>query len=229
MISCGVRMPATTSSPLRVDEEFAVKFFLAGRRVAREGNAGRRGLTHIAEHHGLHVDRGTPAFRNAVQAAISDRALVHPRAEHGADRAPQLRVRVLRECAALLFHALPEAGDELLPVGGIEVGIERVAVAILVLVEDFLEVMVRNAEHHVRIHGDEAPVAVIGEAPVAGLFRQRRDGDVVEPEIEHGIHHARHRDARARAHRHEQRILAVAEFFAGDAADLSERRFDLRL
>ena len=36
-------------------------------------------------------------------------------------------------------------------------------------------------------------------------------------------------DARARAHRDEQRILAVAEFFAGDAADLSERRFDLRL
>jgi hypothetical protein len=32
----------------------------------------------------------------------------------------------------------------LLQVGGIQVGIERVAVAVLVLVEDFLEVMVRN-------------------------------------------------------------------------------------
>ena len=44
----------------------------------------------------------------------------------------------------------------------------------LVLVEDFLEVMVRDAEHHVRIHGDEAPIAVIGEALVAGFFRERR-------------------------------------------------------
>ena len=65
-------------------------------------------VAHIAEHHGLHVDRSAP--RNAVQAAISDRAPVHPRAEHGADGAPQLRVRVLRERrAALLFDALPEA------------------------------------------------------------------------------------------------------------------------
>ena len=117
----------------------------------------------------------------------------------------------------------------MLPVGGIEVGVERVAVAVLVLVEDFLEVMVRDAEHHVRIHGDEAPVAVIGEAPVAGLFRERRDGHVVEAEIEHRVHHARHRSARSRAHRDEQRIFAIAEFLPGDAADLRERSFDLRL
>ena len=92
---------------LRVDEEFAVELLLAGRGIAREGDAGRRGLAHIAEHHGLHVDRGAPAFRNVVQAAIGDGALVHPRAEHGADRAPQLRVRVLRErLAALLLDAL---------------------------------------------------------------------------------------------------------------------------
>ena len=139
-------------------------------------------------------------------------------------------MRVLREWrAALLFHALPKPGDELLPVSRIEVGVERVAVAILVLVENFFEVMVRDAEHHIRIHGDEAPVAVIGEAPVARLFRQRRDGDVVEPEIEHRVHHARHRRARSRAYRDEQRIFAVAEFLPGDAADLRKRSFDLRL
>ena len=90
-------------------------------------------------------------------------------------------MRVLRERrAALLFHALPEAGDELLPVAGIQVGIERVAVAVLVLVEDFLEVMVRNAEHHVCIHGDKTPVTVIGETPVARSRRERGDGHVVE-------------------------------------------------
>jgi hypothetical protein len=73
---------------LGVDEEFAVKLLLAGRGIAREGDAGRRGLTHIAEYHRLHVDRGAPAFRNGVQPAIGDRTLVHPRPEHGADGAP---------------------------------------------------------------------------------------------------------------------------------------------
>ena len=89
--------------------------------------------------------------------------------------------------------------------------------------------MMLDAEHHVGIHGDEAPVAVVGEAPVAGFLRQRLDGHVVEAEIEHGIHHARHRRARAGAHRDQQRIFAVAEFLAGDAADLGERGLDLRL
>ena len=88
-----------------------------------------------------------------MQAAIGDGALVHPRAEHGADGAPQLRVRVLRKrLTLLLLDALLVADDKLLPVGGLEVGVERVAVAVLVLVEDFLEVMVRDAEHYVRIH-----------------------------------------------------------------------------
>ena len=75
---------------LGVDQELAVEPLLAGRGIAREGDAGRRGLAHVAEHHGLHVDRGAPAFRDVVQAAIGDGALVHPRAEHRADRAPQL-------------------------------------------------------------------------------------------------------------------------------------------
>ena len=92
---------------LRVDQEFAVELLLAGRGIAREGDAGGRGLAHIAEHHRLHVDRGAPAFRDVVQAAIGDGALVHPRAEHRADRAPQLLVRVLRErLAVLLLDAL---------------------------------------------------------------------------------------------------------------------------
>ena len=215
---------------LGIDQKFAVELLLAGRRIAREGDAGGRGLAHIAEHHGLHIDRGAPAFRNIVQAAIGDGALVHPRAEHRADGAPQLRVRVLRErLAALLLDALLVAVDDLVPIVGAEIGVERVAVAVLVVVEDFLEMMMLDAEHHIGIHGDEAPVAVEGKAPVAGFLRKRHGGDVVEPEIEHGVHHARHRGAPAGAHRDQQRIFAVAEFLAGDAADLGQRGVDLRL
>ena len=215
---------------LRVDEEFAVQLLLAGRGIAREGDAGRRGLAHVAEHHGLHVDRGAPAFRNAVQAAVGVGALVHPGAEHRADRAPQLRVRILREgLAQLLLHALLVALDELGPVVGRQIGVEVIALALLVMVEQFLEMLMAEAEHDVGIHGDEAPVAVIGEAPVAGFLGQRLHGLVVEAEIEHGVHHAGHRGARARAHRHQERVHFVAESLAGDFADLRQRLLDLRL
>ena len=206
---------------LRIDQEFAVELVLAGRWIAREGNAGRRVVAHIAEHHGLHIDRGAPAFRNALQAAIGDGALVHPRTEHRADRAPQLIVRVLRErLAAFFLNPLLVAGDDFGPIAGVEIGIERVAVAVLVVVEDFLEVMMVDAEHHIGIHGDETAIAVLGKTPVAGFLRKRLHRDVVEAEIEHGVHHARHRRAAAGAHRDQQRILGVAEFLFGDAADL---------
>ena len=89
--------------------------------------------------------------------------------------------------------------------------------------------LVPDAEHHVGIHGDEAAVAVVGEALVAGGFRHRLDRHVVEAEVEHRVHHAGHRGARAGAHRDEQRVLRIAERLAGDARDVLERVLHLRL
>ena len=169
---------------LGVDEEFAVELLLAGRGIAGEGDAGRRGLAHIAEHHGLHVDRGAPAFRNAVEPAIGDGALVHPRAEHRADRAPQLLVRVLRErLAVLVLHALLVVLDQLGPVVGGQIGVEAVALPLLVDVEQLLEMLVADAEHHVGIHGDEAAVAVVGKAPVAGFFASASTVSSLRPRL----------------------------------------------
>ena len=73
---------------LRVDQEFAVQLALAGGGIAREGDAGRRGLAHIAEHHGLHVDGGAPGFGNVMQPPVSHRARIHPGGKHRTDRAP---------------------------------------------------------------------------------------------------------------------------------------------
>ncbi len=215
---------------LGVDQEFAVERSLAGRRIAREGDAGGRGLAHIAEHHGLDIDRGAPAFRNVVQAAIGNGALVHPRAEHGADCAPELAVRVLRErFAVLLLETRLVAPHQIAPIVGRKLGIERVAVAVLVVVENLLEVVVLDPEHDVRIHRNEATIGVVGEAPIAGIARQRLRRHVVESEIEHRVHHAGHGCAPARAHRDQQRIAAIAEGPAGDAADLRKRGVDLRM
>ena len=91
---------------LRVDEKFAVELLCAGRWIAGEGDAGRRRLAHIAEHHRLHIDRGAPVGGNAVEAPIGDRALVHPGRKHRADRAPQLVARSLRERLAGLLDYL---------------------------------------------------------------------------------------------------------------------------
>ena len=190
---------------LGVDEKFAVELFLAGRRIARESDPGSRGVAHIAEHHSLHIDRSAPTRRNIVQAPIGDGARVHPRTEHRADRAPQLLMGVLRERLTGLFL---DTGfvlrDELFQIVGVEIGIERIAVAVLELVEDFLERTMLKTEHHVGIHGDKAAVAIQGKAAVAGFFRQRLHRYVVQSEIKHGVHHAGHRRAGAGAHRNQQ-------------------------
>src|SRR5437016_7807295 len=53
---------------LGIDQELAVELPLPGRGIARERRPRGRGLAHIAEHHGLHIDRGAPALRDVVQA-----------------------------------------------------------------------------------------------------------------------------------------------------------------
>ena len=104
---------------LRIDQELAVKLVGAGRRIAREHDAGRALLAHIAEHHGLHGDGRTPIVGNIVQAPIGDGARVVPGAEHGGDGAPQLGVNILREgLAKLLLDQRLEAGDDVAPMLG---------------------------------------------------------------------------------------------------------------
>ena len=213
---------------LRVDEKFAVELLCAGRGIAGEGDAGRRCLAHIAEHHRLHIDRGAPVGGNVVQAPIGDGALVHPGREHGADRAPQLVARSLRKRLAGLFDDLRfVVRNDGAPVVGGQVGVERVALVVLVLLEDVLEIVDVEVEHDIRIHLDEAAIRVVGEARVVRGLRQSFDRGVVQPEIEDRVHHAGHRGAGARAHRDQQRIGCVAKNAFRLAADLGHRRVDL--
>jgi hypothetical protein len=95
--------------------------------------------------------------------------------------------------------------------------------------ERLLEMVMIDAEHDVAIHLDEAAIAVIGEAGVAGAPGQAFDRDVVEAEIEHGIHHARHRHAGARARGDQQRIGGIAELRADGRFDVLQPLLDLRL
>ncbi len=163
-----------------------------------------------------------------MEAAIGDGALVHPRGEHRANRAPELLARILREgLAGLLLDAALVLADEMLPVLGRQVGVERETLALLVDLEDLLEIVVVHLEHDVRVHLDEAAIAVIGEALVARALGQRHDGRVVEAEVEDRVHHAGHRGAGAGAHRDEQGVRCIAEDLAGERADLGEALLDL--
>ncbi len=214
---------------LRVDEELAVERLLAGRGVTGEGDAGCRGVAHVAEHHGLHVDRRAPIGGDIVQLPIGDGARVHPRPEHGPDGAPQLLVRILRErlVEGLLDQPLVELDDSLKRLR-VEVGVQRRAALLALELQDRFELVVIDAEHHVPVHLDEAAVGVPGEARL-GRRGERVDGLVVEAEIEHRVHHAGHGGARPGAHRDEQRLRPVAENPAGQIGDRAERRFHLLL
>ncbi|MNE10443.1 hypothetical protein D3C80_1031590 [compost metagenome] len=206
--------------PLRIDQELAVELGFAGRGVAGEGHARGRGLAHVAEHHGLDVDGGAPAFGDVVHAAIEFRAVVHPAGEDGRDGAPQLVMRVLREGAAQL--ALDQnlvVGDDLFPVLGGQLGVDRDAQTILVVVQNLFELIVADAQHHIGIHGDETTIAVEGETAVAGQLGQTFDRFVVQAQVQHRVHHPRHRGPRARAHRDQQGVGGVAEGLADNALD----------
>ena len=179
---------------LGVDEKFAVELLGAGRGIAGECDPGRGRLAHVAEHHRLNVDGGAPIGGNAIQPPVGDRSRVHPRGEDRPDRAPELILGVLRKrLARRLRDLFLVAGYDLSPIRGAEVGVERQALAVLEILKDALEIVAVDLEHHVRIHLNEAAVAVVGKALVAGGLRQRHHRLVVETEIEHGIHHSRHR------------------------------------
>src|SRR3546814_10330521 len=81
-----------------------------------------------------------------------------------------------------------------------------------------------SSDLHVRIHLDEAAVAVPREPRVARDGGKAFDGLVVEAKVQHRVHHARHRHARPRAHRHQQRIAGIAECLARHRLDMGKSR-----
>ena len=200
---------------LRVLQELAVEFLFAGGRVAREAHAGGRSLAHVAEDHGLHVDGGAQVVGNLVHLAIVLGAVVKPGPEHGIAGALELFHGFLREgLTGLLLHQLLIAHDDLLQVFRSQIGVELGLGLFLLAVEDFVEIVLADFEHYVAVHLNEAAVAIVGEARVVAFGGQRLHGLVVQPEVEDGVHHARHGELGARADAHQQGVAGVAEFLS---------------
>ena len=210
---------------LGIDQIFAVEAVLAGRGVAREGDAGGAVLAHVAEHHRLHIHRRAPACGNAVEPPVGRRACIHPAVEDGADGPPQLIVRVLRKRPLGLFLDDFLIGrDERFQIVAGKAGVVEHAAAKLQLLERVLEQPVIDLHHHVGIHLDEAAVAVIGEPFVVRARREPDHGGVVQPEIENRVHHSRHRGAGAGSHRHQKRVVRIREAGARLGLDPRHRR-----
>ncbi len=117
--------------------------------------------------------------------------------------------------------------DHFLERFGIEIGIEPGLFLLLLGIEHFIESMLRDFEHDAAEHLDQAAVGIGGEAWIAAAFRQGLDALIVETEVEDGVHHAGHGKLRARAHAHQQRVLALAQFLALQFLQLLERRIHL--
>ena len=212
---------------LGVHQELAVEHFFARGGVTGEGHAGARVFARVAEHHGLHVHGRAPLGGDVVLAAVDDRPVVHPAAEHGPDGPGQLLPRVVGErLAGAVKHQLLEPLDQVLEVVGRQGRVLGVGVAeqlLLGLLDDDLERLVvlvgplLDAHDDVAVHLDEPAVAVVGEPLVAGRLGQAQHRLVVEPEVEDRVHHARHRVAGARADGDQHgRVDRVTELGAHD-------------
>jgi hypothetical protein len=215
---------------LRVLQELAVELPGARGRIAREPHAGGGVLPHVAEHHALDVHRGAEIVGDVVQLAVRDRARVHPGLEDGVARAAQLRAGVLGERLAglALDHRL-EALDHLGERGLAEVHVGGRLVLALHRGQLVLEAVLVDAEHDVAVHLEQPPIGVPGEAAVAGARLQARDRPAVQAQVQDRVHHARHRELGAAAHRDEQRVLRRAQALAHQLLEARQRALDLRV
>ena len=209
--------------PLRVDEKLAPETGLAGRRVAREGNAGSRVVALVPEHHLHDVHGRAKVVGDPVGAPVHLRARCLPGVEDRSHGALELVAGVLWEVRA--ERLVP--GDELPQVLGVELDVLGDAALCLEGGKLLFEELAVDARHDVAEHLHQPAVGVEREPLVARRAREPLDSLVVQAEVEDRVHHARHRDGRPRAHRNEQRVPGVAEALARPLLEPRDRLVDL--
>ena len=199
---------------LGVDQKVTVELLGAVGRVARKGDAGRRGLALVAKCHGLDVDGGAKVIGNTVLLAVDTGALVHPATKDGLDGEAQLELRVVREDGLAVgdFELGIQGGldvvgenafeslDELLQVLGRKLGVDANAGDQAGLGQGILEQVGIDSHDDVGEHLDKATVAIPGKARVLRLGDKALNGIVVEAQVEDRVHHAGHGKRSARAH-----------------------------
>ena len=125
-------------------------------------------------------------------------------------------MHVLREAfAKLLANDGLVLRDQRLPVFAFHLGIVVEALVFLGDFQGFLEQAMIEAEDDVGIHLDEPAIAVPGEARIARGGGKPFHRFVVQAQVEDGVHHPRHGNARAGTDRYQQRIGCIAKLLLG--------------
>ncbi len=216
---------------LRVREVVPVHPGVPGRRIPGERHP-RPGIgAEVAEDHRADVHRRAQIVRDPLLAPVELGPLGVPGVEHGADRQVHLLARVLRELPpGLLAHDRLVRLHQQREVRRVQLHVGRHALGALGRLEGLLEVLAVDVQHGLAEHLDQPPVGVPGEALVAGHRGQAGDRYVGDADVEHRLHHPRHRELRARAHRdHQQGVLRVAETPAHLRLERRQMLPDLRI
>ena len=197
---------------LRVLQVVAVDSLLPGARVAGERDAGAGVHAEVAEDHRHDVHRGAEVGGDPLLAAVQDRPVGVPRAEHGEHREVHLLPRVLRELAARVHaHDGLEAVHDPAQVARVEVEIVLGALGLLRLIDRVLEGLAVDAEHGLAEHLDQAAVGVPGEPLAARLLGQAAHRLVGQADVQHRLHHARHGELGPGPDADEQRVRGITE------------------
>mmetsp|Transcript_27480 Transcript_27480/g.51495 ORF Transcript_27480/g.51495 Transcript_27480/m.51495 type:complete len:381 (+) Transcript_27480:1733-2875(+) len=201
---------------LGIHQELSVEVIHAVRRISGEGHTSGAIVAHVSKDHGLNVHCRAPLFWDVVKLAVGLGPLVHPGAENSSDRAPELLMRLLRELLPKLqVDAILVLCHQLLQVCRQELMVLLHASLLLGTFQELLKVMELDPQHHVRVHLNEAPIAVKGKTPISRLFGQSLCRGIVEAQVQDSVHHARHGGAGAGAHRHQERVRGIPKRAAG--------------
>ena len=104
---------------LCVYKEVTVEGLFARAGVAREAYARSGVVAGIAEDHLHHVDGRAEQAGDFLHAAIGNRLLCHPGAEHGSNGSPELVQRIIRkDFAGFLAEVFLVFADQLFPAAG---------------------------------------------------------------------------------------------------------------
>ena len=100
----------------------------------------------------------------------------------------------------------------LLQVFDLELDVECVTLLILDRAKDSFELAVLDTDDDITVHLDQPSVAVVGESLVVGKTGQSGNGVIVETQIQHRVHHARHRYSGTRADGEKEWFCRITEF-----------------
>ena len=95
------------------------------------------------------------------------------------------------------------------------------------LVQGVGEHLAGHLQHGLAEHLQQPPVGIPGEPLVAGFLGQALDAGVVEPDVQHRLHHPGHRELRPGPDTDQQRVVPVAQPAADLVLQMAQRHGDL--